>query len=82
MIASPQMRPWDPARGDTDAYREERLVAYFNAEVELKRSLNRFGVAEKAWTSHVGMCVTTRQIANYGDPGRCLDPHNSLVNSY
>jgi hypothetical protein len=55
---------------DTDKYRAERMVAYFNAEVACKRVLIDLGVYDHSFNSHIGMCVVTRQIMEDGDPGK------------
>ena len=55
---------------DSDKYREQRMVSYFNAEVATKRDLILLGVGDKSFGSHIGMCVVPRQILTDGDPGR------------
>ena len=40
-LALRAMRPFDPARGDSQEYREERALEYFNAATKVARAMNR-----------------------------------------
>ena len=60
--------PWDPA--DTDAYRQQRAVSWFNHSRRCARDLYSLKPTMKTWVPHIACNVVTRQIISMGDPSR------------
>ena len=65
-LAIVAMRPFDPARGDSSAYRDERAVEYFEAAVAVARAMKRHNPESTSAIPSVMVEVVPRMIKLYG----------------
>ena len=65
-LALDAMRPFDPARGDSDEYRAERALEYFNAATAVVRAMQRHDPESTSAIGNVMVEVVPRMIMAYG----------------
>ena len=66
-LALRAMRPFDDARGDTEQYRGERALEYFNSATKVVRAMNRHDPESTSAIGNVMVEVVPRMIMAYGD---------------
>ena len=59
--------PWS---ADTDAYREERAVSYFNHSMRCSKDLLELKPTMQSWVPHVSCFIVPRQIKELGEPSK------------
>lgn len=55
---------------DTDIYRRERAVQWFNSAQRCSRDLYELKPTLQSWVPHIACNIVTRQIVQLGEPGR------------
>ena len=55
---------------DTDEYRKQRAVRWFNHSRQCSRDLRALKPTGKTWVPHIACYIVTRQIVSMGDPSR------------
>eukprot|EP00965_Chrysotila_dentata_P210087 6185679-Pleurochrysis_carterae.AAC.1 len=63
-------RPWASPDEDTDEYRKERAVEFFNLAGVLATDIYTLNTELAGWVLHVLCFIVPRQILTLGDPSR------------
>lgn len=63
-------REWATPEADTDEYRKQRAVAFFNAAIKTARDLRALNPELSGWVLHVLCFIAPRQYLTMGDPSR------------